>query len=118
MGQSTKDFDASGIKVTKGDSIHYYQHDVLGMNNISVMRANLKVYPNPSTGKFAVQWNEITGNSVLKIYNVLGEEVKSMELTGNANEVDLSSSPNGVYFYKVLSSNSELIGRGKIVIQK
>jgi hypothetical protein len=117
-GQSTKDFDATGIKVTKGDSIHYYQHDVSGENNLTEKQNDISIYPNPNNGKFNIQWSAVSSQSVITIYNILGEEVKSTELTGNTNQVDLSAQPDGIYFYKVLSGNGKLTGQGKIAIQK
>jgi hypothetical protein len=32
--------------------------------------------------------------------------------------IDLSSQPNGVYFYRVLYEDGGLIGEGKLIIQK
>ncbi len=32
--------------------------------------------------------------------------------------IDLSSQPNGVYFYRVTVENGEILGTGKMVINK
>jgi hypothetical protein len=117
LSYSEKDYDITGTKVINGDSSYNYIHDVLGIKTISV-KNNISVYPNPSDGKFTVQWSVINKHSILKIYNVTGQEVSITELNGNTNQVDLSLQPNGVYFYKALAENGEIYGQGKIIIQK
>jgi hypothetical protein len=37
---------------------------------------------------------------------------------GAFNNIDLSSQPNGIYFYRVLNEDGSLAGEGKIVVQK
>jgi hypothetical protein len=69
-------------------------------------------YPNPfnpsTTIKFAIPE---TGDVNISIYNTLGEEMKSVNLSNkNAGELEYSfnatSFPSGVYFYKITLSNS------------
>jgi hypothetical protein len=88
-----------------------------GINSIASNASQISIYPNPNNGLFKIQ-SSASGQYTVEIYNVLGEKVKSFELTGNTNQVDLSSQPNGVYLYRVLSEKGNLIGQGKIVIQK
>ncbi len=33
-------------------------------------------------------------------------------------QIDLSNQPNGVYFYRVIKEDGNLVGEGKLVIQK
>jgi hypothetical protein len=50
---------------------------------------------------------------------MLGEKVYSNYPLGtNHSSLDLSSNPNGIYFYRVVSENGDLVGEGKIVIEK
>ena len=94
---------------------------VTGINNLPPTTYSMTVYPNPSNGVFTVSIRnyelEIT-NSV-EVYNILGEKVYSQfnnqQTTFN---IDLSNQPNEVYFYRVIANTGELIGEGKLVIQK
>jgi hypothetical protein len=56
----------------------------------------------------------------MKVYNVLGEQVltETLRSTQGDNTVDITNQPNGVYLYRVIANNGELIGEGKLVIQK
>jgi uncharacterized repeat protein (TIGR03803 family) len=91
----------------------------------SVNSGQWSVFPNPSTGIFTIS---VVGAQNLEpknieIYNVLGEKVNVEMLNPLAcgqgdNLIDLSGQANGVYFYRLVSETGELIGEGKIVIQK
>jgi subtilisin-like proprotein convertase family protein len=74
------------------------------------------IYPNPSNGKFTI---DITGaqmtHNTLEIYNVLGERVFQSELTAQKSEIDLSSSPKGIYFVKIFAGAIPIVE--KIVLQ-
>ena len=89
-----------------------------GIKNIGNTVNNVKIYPNPSRGIFTVQSSVFSNSSTLEVYNVLGENVITETTPHVTNTIDLSSRPNGVYFYRVLYESGELIGEGKIVIQK
>ena len=56
----------------------------------------------------------------VEIYNVLGEKVLTeiLRTVHDDKVISISKQPNGVYFYRVLNENGNLLGQGKIVIQK
>ena len=56
----------------------------------------------------------------LSVYSVLGQQVYTeiLRSTQGDNTIDLSYQPNGVYLYRVIANNGELIGEGKLIIQK
>lgn len=68
------------------------------------------VYPNPSTGIFNV--SNISAKATVEVYNMLGEKVLQQQLT---KEIDLSNSPKGIYFVKVISSGKTFTN--KIIVQ-
>jgi len=66
----------------------------------------MKFFPNPSNGKFTLNFNlAAKGNTEVSILNLEGKTVYSEELkdfTGNYNkEIDISANPKGVYFIKI-----------------
>ncbi len=83
---------------------------------------NIILYPNPNTGKFTIEFVG-TQNSVsdkIEVYNILGEKVftKSLIPSQDYNTFDLGSQPAGIYLYRIISENGELIKDGKFIIQK
>ena len=63
----------------------------------------VRVYPNPSNGLINVNAPE---NSTIKVYNLLGINVATVENSSTFNTIDLSALPNGNYIVKVISGNN------------
>lgn len=92
-----------------------------GINNISPVMDRILVYPNPNSGIFTIQANnqQLLANSYIEIYNVLGEKVYSQSKINNSQlTINLNNQPNGVYLYRIITETGDLIGEGKIAIEK
>ena len=76
------------------------------------------LYPNPFTTTTTLTLQGIYHNPSLFIYNLLGQEVRSIPVGTNTqltiNRERLSA---GMYFYKVIDDNKEVIGIGKMVVE-
>ena len=96
-----------------------------GINEIAGGNNNVSVYPNPSgNGKFEIQinngqWIMDNEKARIEVYNVLGENVFSkLSIVNYPLSIDISNQPEGVYFYRVLGETGNVIGNGKMVIEK
>jgi len=94
--------------------------NLTGVNEVTSNSGPIMVYPNPSNGQFTIKTTVDCGASLVEIYNVLGEKISSTSLNakGGNQTIDISSQPNGVYVYKVISKTGTLVGVGNISIQK
>jgi uncharacterized repeat protein (TIGR03803 family) len=106
------------------------------VKQLSVNSVQLSVYPNPCNGKFNVICHPERsvrmdpfgkGSLQINVYSVLGQSILTEILPclpnwqGSAQDdkvMDLSNQPNGVYLYRVIANNGDLIGEGKLVIQR
>ena len=88
---------------------------------------HLEIFPNPSSGIFTIQLSEVNVPYSIEVFNVLGEKVFSQSKipirtgTGGQNstsKIDLSSQPNGIYFYRVFTESGGVVSSGKIVVEK
>jgi len=101
----------SGVQIDMG--AYEYQNPV-GLNENSYATAII-IYPNPSTGKFIIEMENVKGqmkDGVIEIYNVMGEKVLLQQIS---NKIDFSDYPKGIYFIKIYYRNK--IHTEKIVIQ-
>lgn len=69
------------------------------LNNLEV--ASIKVYPNPSNGKFMI---ELNGPATIAVYSATGQLISTSTLL-NAGTVDLTNFTNGIYFVKLVEQN-------------
>lgn len=84
----------------------------------SVKTDNIKVYPNPATSIVTFFNNAIfEKNSRLKICNILGEELKTYDLSGASITVNVSDLTPGIYFYSLMESG-KIVGTKKLVISR
>jgi len=76
----------------------------------------LKVYPNPSNGKFKIESYNNFINSI-EIFNIVGQKVFSKNyLKKSKSEIDISNQNNGIYFLSVTTNDKTFTT--KIILQK
>lgn len=76
---------------------------------------NMKIYPNPSQGKFNIAADFELDNAEIKVINVLGKVVLSKKLNTKLEQVDLSAFGSGTYFFRI-ETDKNTITR-KVVVQ-
>ncbi|PZF71856.1 LamG-like jellyroll fold domain-containing protein [Taibaiella soli] len=76
----------------------------------------LVVYPNPASDKVLVNLNnDPSGKAVISVYNSLGVQVATQQVTGRHIEINTAMLPDGVYHIAYISSAGRL--HSSIVIQ-
>jgi hypothetical protein len=106
-----------------------------GINNLAANNTDIKVYPNPGNGKFAVSitnyestWSvdRLGITNKIEVFNMLGQQVymASLNPSEGGTSTTIISLPfgegrdgAGVYLYKVVSENGTVLGTGKLVIE-
>jgi hypothetical protein len=105
-----------------------YEGSVLWIDDASVMLPtgveqmlgedkSLDIFPNPSNGSFSIK-HLFNKNSpqVIQVFNVLGEQIYSTTAKDKTiNDIDISYSPKGIYFVKLLDGEKVYID--KILVQ-
>lgn len=86
-----------------------------GVNEFGMTNAELRIFPNPTTGKLKFVNNNLidTEQLQIKICNVLGREIKQMEYK---EEIDISVLEKGIYFLSLYKNNQLLITK-KVIKQ-
>ncbi len=106
------------ISLLSGSFSNGFNTAILGLQNVGNTNNGLKVYPNPSTGIVNGKLSMVNENPRMEVYNVLGEQIQQFTIYNSQFTIDLSSQPNGVYFYRVVTESGNLVGEGKLIIQK
>ncbi|HET6242930.1 MAG: T9SS type A sorting domain-containing protein [Bacteroidetes bacterium] len=96
--------DANGCSATSG---------IYTLNTSSIEKINqnskVEIYPNPSSGLFTLLSEDLNGKTELKVYNLLGECVKSeqIEVSGKLEySLDISEMAPGVYNLTIQNNNT------------
>jgi subtilisin family serine protease len=86
----------------------------LAMQSALLNHEKLKVFPNPANDKVEFIYEKEQGAVDIKIYSVLGNEVRSVKGTEKSTTLSVQNFPQGLYLYKVFQ-NQNLINEGKFV---
>lgn len=79
----------------------------------NIAKSNINIYPNPTSDVIYISNAE---NTIINIYDIIGNLVYSSNNTKNLNVINLSNLPNGNYIVKV-QSETEIVTE-KIVVNK
>jgi hypothetical protein len=77
--------------------------------NDNIDSQNVRVYPNPNDKIFSIQTS--TNIKSIEILDILGTNIKSLQLNTNLVEIDISENPFGVYFIKISLANGNIVTR-------
>ncbi|MFH1319536.1 MAG: PKD domain-containing protein [Bacteroidota bacterium] len=77
----------------------------------------ISVFPNPfnSSATIIITGRNVKESLSFELYNIIGERVKVISITGNKFVVRRENLPEGMYLYKITSFD-ELISVGKLVV--
>ena len=72
-----------------------------GLAETTFDRSDISIYPNPNTGLMTLEFNSNVQNTILKIYNALGNLVKEQALIQGANSINIQDQARGIYFIHI-----------------
>jgi uncharacterized repeat protein (TIGR03803 family) len=91
----------------------------VGIPNINIMELDISIYPNPfnKMTTLSIKGNASKKDYTLSIYNILGQEVRSI-YAGNNKEKIISREnlPSGMYFYRLIDNTGQSVS-GKLMIE-
>jgi acetyl esterase/lipase len=82
------------------------------VSNLAINENNntsFSVTPNPTTGTFQINCNQISNTIKYEIYDVFGKLISEQKEITNGGIISLSSVTNGLYFLKISSENGNQI---------
>ncbi len=108
-GQYCGSLTSSMMLATEMDLIHIEKEGVLSIYpDLNSTDLNIIHYPNPTTGKFYLEFQGCANNQeiIIEIYAMFGSRVSQEALIGrNMYEYSLEGEPDGVYLIRVITGN-------------
>lgn len=106
------------FKVTKDGCIDTLCSTVGIEEFIKNQHRKVKVYPNPAVDEITIDVGNID-ELYLDLYNLQAIKVLSVKLSSHQNHVRINPSemPGGLYLWRVMAKNGEIIETGKVLIQ-
>lgn len=97
----------------KGYGIPDFQLALTNALNLETVEANQNfvVYPNPAENQITFQL-ENKQKGIIYLYDVLGQNILTKEISSSNNSIDIQNLSNGIYYYNFESNKSY---KGKII---
>lgn len=80
--------------------------------NIEDWQKNIAIYPNPFKKYLKIDMN-YSAKGIVELINVEGKVMISKEIS--QDEINTTHLPAGMYYYRILSNNNEIIQTGKLI---
>ncbi len=103
------------------DGAYYYIDDVrvvrcdslVGISEQSLNSDLISIYPNPTSGVFALHVEELKNSEPtgIEVFDVLGKKVFSQRSRSYRTDIDIKDQENGLYFVKVHFGDGTLVKR-------
>ncbi|MDD5570446.1 MAG: T9SS type A sorting domain-containing protein [Bacteroidales bacterium] len=88
---------------------------ITSVSNISSLTNKVTIFPNPFNASTTIQLQAEIVNSTLTIYNIFGQKVKSINVSGDEIKIDRENLLSGIYFIR-LTQDDKVIMTDKLVI--
>ncbi|OFY85770.1 MAG: hypothetical protein A3K10_01115 [Bacteroidetes bacterium RIFCSPLOWO2_12_FULL_31_6] len=75
----------------------------------------ISIYPNPSSGKFTLDFGNAINNISVEIYNLMGKKIVAKPILSKREVIDLSNQPKGIYYVKTI--NKKESSTQKIILE-
>ncbi len=116
---NTKKFPVAEV-TTDGNNVvtnaGYLLSTLVGVNEQSMAKNEVKVYPNPASDKINI--TGISTESYLVIFDVNGKLMERARLKKNNTSINTSNYENGIYFYQITALTGKPVGKGKFIVSK
>ncbi len=86
------------------------------VNEINMIDYSISIYPNPFSSQSTINFSEEQINTIIKITDVLGKEIKKICFTGKECKIDKGEMKAGIYFLLFTNNKGNLTTK-KIIIQ-
>ena len=78
--------------------------------------STINVFPNPNNGEFNVNLNSISENTIIEVYNAIGQLIVKQKANRLNNSLNLKNEVNGIYTIRI-TENGEVIQKTNIIKQ-
>ena len=82
------------------DNVSFHEYGL----GLTESKQTINVYPNPTKNKFSINAEQ---NSMIEIFNALGESVKSLSAKNSPSVVNCSNWKKGLYFIKIINESGK-----------
>ncbi len=81
--------------------------NITNLSTSDVKNEGLKIYPNPSDGRFVVEAGSGVTSLKAEVYDMSGKQIYKQDFRGNKADLNLTQYPKGVYILNLVDNNGK-----------
>ncbi len=81
--------------------------DIANLSTSDVKNEGLKIYPNPSDGRFVVEAGAGVTSLKAEVYDMSGKQIYKQDFRGSKADLNLTQYPKGVYILNLVDNNGK-----------
>ena len=105
----------SGVLTNLAFTLRGVEVNTTGVSELTYENGAVSAYPNPTQSQITFATKQTSG--FINIYDVTGSLKETVSVNSNRTDHNLDNYSSGVYFYKLLGTNEELVGSGKFIVK-
>jgi len=113
------------IRVQLNDTVNMYSRTLTfvatkwaaSVSNVSKGDADVSIYPNPAHNNVNVVFDANLGVKNIAVYNLIGKAVKVFKVNGNSAKLEISDTPAGIYFIRLINAQGQIVATRKFTRQ-
>jgi hypothetical protein len=107
--------DNNVLSFLKNGNFLTYWNASAGISPVGKMTREFKLYPNPTKDHVFLEQSSDKKEVFFKLYDITGKIAKEIEIKQQLTKIDLSGLREGVYIYKLLDFNGQIVRTGKVI---
>ncbi|MDP2386376.1 MAG: T9SS type A sorting domain-containing protein [Bacteroidota bacterium] len=84
-----------------------YFNNAVGIESLVSGNSEIRVYPNPTSGQFTISTKQFSGETTIRVIDVLGKEILTNLITGTEVQIDLSQQGSGLYYVMLVNNGKQ-----------
>jgi hypothetical protein len=93
----------------------YYCHD-FNVTIDELSQISFSLSPNPTHNQFTLYFYQQIVNSKLTIYDIIGKQIKQLNITSQTTTINCEELTSGIYFYQIISGDGKF-KTGRLAIE-
>ncbi len=98
----------------------YLKSSFLGLDETNNMAAKVSVVPNPNNGQMRIDFEDMEGSTIVKVFDMTGSQIDAFETNVGTNrycyDYTMRQHAEGIYFF-VFANNKQVFTKKVVIIQ-
>ena len=104
------------LAATGADGPYIFSSITSNIDENTSSNLQINIYPNPFSSQSTIIFSQLQVNTAVKLFDIQGNEIKSINFSGTKLIIEKEQLVNGLYFIKTIDNNNAVVNK-KIIVE-